>query len=117
VTVATWLQGALDHAGNVYTLSDVVGLIQAGGAQLWRGERSAMVTRIEEHPRERWLMLWLAGGDLAELRDVIRPQAEAWGVAQGCAKSVILGRVGWSKALAREGYEPLALMVGKVLAQ
>jgi hypothetical protein len=117
VTVATWLQGALDHAGNVYTLGDVVEMIQAGDAQLWRGERSAIVTRIEKHPREHWLLLWLAGGDLAELRDVIRPQAEAWGVAQGCAKSVIVGRSGWSKALAREGYEPLAMVVGKVLSK
>jgi hypothetical protein len=114
---APWITSALEHAGDVYTLSDVEFLIRTGAAKFWPGRHSALVTRIERYPRATWLLLWLAGGDLAELRDDLRPLAEAWGLSQDCTKSIIMGRLGWSKALAGEGYAPTALVVGKALSQ
>lgn len=113
---APWIQAALNHARDVYTLSDVEFQIRSGGAQFWPGRRAALVSKIETYPRATWLLLWLAGGSLGELRDELRPAAEAWGTSQTCTKSVIVGRHGWSKALATEGYAPMAMVVGKDLS-
>jgi hypothetical protein len=110
-----WIQAALDHAGGVYTLSDVEFLVRTGEAKFWPGREAAIVTRVERFPRATWLTLWLAGGDLAELRDELRPACEAWGQTQGCTKSIIMGRLGWSKALSGAGYAALAMVVGKDL--
>lgn len=110
-----WVAAALKHGDDVYTLSDVEFAIRSGEARFWPGRASALVAKVEEFPRARWLMLWLAGGDLTELRDELRPQAEAWGKAQNCSKVVIIGRAGWYKSLCGEGYSATATVVGKDL--
>jgi len=110
-----WLEAALAHAGGGHALADVRELVAAGGAQAWPGERSAMVTLIEDDPRERRLLIWLAGGDLAELVGRLRPAAEAWGRTLGCRRVLIIGRAGWERALAPEGYAPLARIIAKEL--
>lgn len=112
---APWIADALAHSGDVYTLSDVEFMIATGAARFWPGRDAALITRVEYYPRATWLLLWLAGGDLAELRDDLRPAAEAWGKSQDCTKSIIMGRLGWSKALSGVGYAPLAMVVGKDL--
>lgn len=112
---AKWIAAALADAGDVYTLSDVEFLVATGEAKFWPGSKSALVARVQEYPRARHLLLWLAGGDLTELRDELRPLAEAWGRSQDCTKSIIIGRLGWSKALAASGYDALAMVVGKDL--
>lgn len=112
---APWLQAALAHAGETHELSDVRVLVEAGDAQLWVGARAAMVTVIEDDPRERRLLIWLAGGDLEELVRGLRPAAEAWARGQGCRRALIIGRAGWERALAPEGYAPLARIIAKEL--
>lgn len=72
-------------------------------ATLWPGERSAMVTTLEATPAGRFLHVWLAGGDLADLL-ALRPGVEAWGRAQGCDLVSIDGRPGWGRALKPFGY-------------
>lgn len=84
----------------------------AGNARLWLGERSAAVTQIEEHPRLKALTVWLAGGDLGELKDVLLPQAEAFARAQGCRFLAVTGRQGWARTL---GYRPIHWTCAKEL--
>ena len=96
-------------------MGDVLALVRAGEAQLWTSEHAAMITVIEDDPLERRLLIWLAGGDLDELVDVLRPRAEHWARGQGCRRVVVIGRAGWERALAPEGYAPLARIIAKEL--
>lgn len=74
-----------------------------------------MVTVIEEHPQERRMLIWLAGGDLDELVNALRPRAEAWARINGCQRVLIIGRPGWERALGPMGYAPLARIIAKEL--
>jgi len=112
---ADWIDQALAHAGRSHRLEDVLAMVATGAAQLWRGAASAMVTVVEDDPCERRLLIWLAGGDLEELVGVLRPAAERWAKAQGCRRVLIIGRPGWERVLAGEGYAPLARIVTKDL--
>jgi hypothetical protein len=115
VRCGPWLEAALAHAGRTHALADVRAMVDAGEAQAWTGARAAMVTVLEEDPRERRLLIWLAGGDLAELVERLRPAAEAWARTQGCRRVLVIGRPGWERALAPEGYAPLARIIAKEL--
>ncbi|WP_374576122.1 hypothetical protein [Phenylobacterium sp.] len=108
-----WIAAALEHARGAYALEDVLEIVRLGDARFWAGRQAAMVTEIHEYPRVRALHFWLAGGDLAELRDHLRPMAEAWGRAQGCTRATIIGRKGWARAL---GYQEVATVCAKELS-
>ena len=110
-----WLEAALAHAGGGHTLEDVWAMVDAGEAQAWPGDHAAMVTLIEDEPRARRLLIWLAGGDLEELVGDLRPRAEAWARMNGCQRVLIVGRPGWERALAPMGYAPLARIIAKEL--
>lgn len=112
---APWLDAALAHGGRTHELDDVLALVMAGEAQLWACEVAAMITVIEDDPLERRLLIWLAGGDLDALVQRLRPQAEAWARHAGCRRVVVIGRAGWERALAPEGYAPLARIIAKDL--
>ena len=101
---APLLQAALDAGPPTHTLDDVCVAVFAGEARLWVGRRSAAVTQIETFPRCWALTVWLAGGDLGELRDEMLPQAEVAARAQGCRFVAVTGRAGWARAL---GYRPV----------
>lgn len=110
-----WLDAALAHAGDTHALADVQAMAAAGEARLWAGEQAAMVTVLEDDPGERRLLIWLAGGDLTELVERLRPAAERWAIEQGCRRVLIIGRAGWERALRPEGYAPLARIMAKEL--
>jgi hypothetical protein len=86
-----------------------------GLARVWLGDRAVMVALIEDHPLERRLLIWLAGGHLEEIVSDLLPKAEASGRAEGCRRVLIIGRPGWERALAPDGYAPLARIIGKEL--
>lgn len=113
--IAPWLEAALAHAGRTHRLADVRAIIDAAEGQLWVGDRAAMVTLVEDDPCERRLLIWLAGGDFDELVRRLRPAAETWARRQGCRRVLIIGRAGWERALAPEGYAPLARIIAKEL--
>lgn len=110
-----WLDAALEHAGRTHALSDVWRMVDAGEAQAWFGDRAAMITVVQDDPGERRLLIWLAGGELHEIVERLLPAAERWGKARGCRRALIIGRPGWERALAPEGYAPLARIIGKEL--
>lgn len=108
-----WIEAALAHANGTHELADVRDAVMRGEAIFWAGEKAAMVTEMNVYPRIRTFNFWLAGGDLAELRDIMRPRAEAYYKALGCKAATITGRPGWARAL---GYEPLHYTCAKELA-
>jgi hypothetical protein len=54
---APHLEAALAHAGHTHRLSDVEALVRRGAAQFWSATNSAVVTLIEDDPRERRLLV------------------------------------------------------------
>ena len=83
--------------------AEVFGLLISNQAQLWLGERSAMVLQLLTPPPI--VHIWLAGGDLDDLLSM-RGGMEAWGRSQGCEAVTINGRRGWARVLKPYGYEP-----------
>jgi hypothetical protein len=104
-----WLVPAIEGA----TEAEVMRELAAGRAQLWRGERSAMLTQLVDGP-EPFILVWLGGGDLRELL-AMRPGVEAWARAQGAHAAWINGRRGWRRTLRRAGFEPCGDELRKVL--
>ena len=95
---SSWIQSALDHGGNRYSLEDVIAEIEAGEAHLWRFDKSAVVTRFLDEPAGRTLFYWLAGGDLNQIIQM-EPHMTAWGQSHGCTRKMLVGRAGWQRAL------------------
>lgn len=94
------IQRAVDRAGGCFDINHVWSEIANGKAQLWPGDGSAIVTKIETHPSGlKTLLYWLAGGEL----DALLPMTgriEAWARKMGCTRIEIIGRRGWLRALA-----------------
>jgi hypothetical protein len=115
-----FLEEALLHCGGTHELEDVVKAIGEGRLQLWLGERSAGVSEILTYPRKRVLNLFLAGGNLEEMK-ALRPGLEAFARGHACDGVMFSGRLtaaarrasGWSRAW--QGYAPTHLTFCKEL--
>ncbi|NEX94849.1 hypothetical protein [Caulobacter sp. 17J65-9] len=112
---APWLAAALEHSLAGWTVEDLRAGVARGQAQFWPGEGAALVTEIASYPNRRVLEAVAAGGDGAEIADVLRPQAEAWARANGCAAVMVAGRPGWARRLKEQGYGLKYLVLGKDL--
>ena len=93
-----WVLAALEPG--CATEAELFDDLVAGRAQLWAGERAAIVTQTVA---EGDLHVWLAGGDLGEIL-ALRPGIEAWARGQGCVRITIDGRHGWARVLRGFGY-------------
>lgn len=109
---APWIEAALVHSHGAYGLGDVKASVEARQSRFWAGVNAAAVTQVERHPNFPTLSIWLAGGDLDELRHDMLPQMEAHGREQGCRFVTILGRPGWARAI---NYQPMYYVCGKEL--
>ena len=98
------IESALAYAGGTHTVDDVLAMIAEGRCQLWRGPNAAVVTEIDEYPREKVLHFFLAAGDMKEL-EAMQDGIMAWGIERGCTKARFVGRRGWQRTfMARTGW-------------
>jgi hypothetical protein len=115
LTPETWakarplIKRALKYSGGTHTPEDVFDAITSGGAQLWCGAASVIVTQIVVYPRLKACRIWLAGGDMAELTETMLPDVEAWAKAKGCKRMQVVGRKGWARVL-RDYREPSVVL-------
>lgn len=65
-----YIEEALAHGGGSHSIEDVFRQVMTGQCHLWLGERSAAVTEWVRRPQKTELNIWLAGGDLSEMREV-----------------------------------------------
>jgi hypothetical protein len=91
------LAPAIEHGGT-HDEKDVFDAIVSGAAQLWMQNDSAAVTEIVSYPRVKSCRVWLAAGDLEDIRSIER-QIEDWARGVGCGRLEIIGRKGWLKKL------------------
>lgn len=101
--VRPFLQPALDHGGNTHDYVHIVNGVLSGNLHLWPAENSALVTEFHNFPNKRYLHVFLAGGDLEEIR-LLDKDLEAFAKQCGCAGISLNGRPGWVKALTDLGY-------------
>lgn len=108
-----WLEAALaSMPARTHDLIHILAEVEAGNATFWPGTNAAAVVQIEVYPLLQAANVWLAGGDLQELRDVMRPRFEAWAIEHGCDYVSVTGRHGFGRAL---GYEPIHWTCAKEL--
>lgn len=108
---------AVADAHPIHCAADFADMVEDGRAVMWCGERSAIITRINDHQRTgaRVLDVAPAGGDLCELLRMA-PLIEAEAAAHGCTQSLVTaGRRGFARALKTQGYEEVAVILRKVL--
>lgn len=107
-----WIEGALEYSGGTHTFEDVCASILQGRMQLWPAPKGCAVTEIVAYPRKQVLHVFLAGGEMQQILDMIE-SAVAWGKAQGCSSMTIAGRHGWRRVLEKHGYAPVMTVLEK----
>lgn len=86
-----------------WTEDEVLNELILGRAQLWEGDRAAVVTRCFEPDQ---FHIWLAGG---VLRDVLAllPGGIGWARPMGLKRISTRARPGWKRVLRRYGFEDI----------
>ena len=92
------LKKALRLTGGTHTKRDIFDGIAVGDFQLWPGRRSAALTEVVKYPQIRAVRVFLAGGQLDELKKVERSISK-WAQDIGARRIEIAGRRGWVRAL------------------
>ena len=72
------------------------------------------MSEVVEYARKKVLHIFLAGGDMEELVDMI-DSAEAWGRTLGCTALTMSGRKGWERALAPHGFKPVMIVMERAI--
>lgn len=101
--VRPFLEPALKYGNGTHDFVHIVQGVINGSLILWPTENSAIVTEFHNFPNKRMLHIFLAGGDLSEIKqlhdDVVKFAKE-----MGCAGLSLTGRPGWVKALSDLGF-------------
>lgn len=95
---------ALEHSGGSHTFQNIVDSVQNEVMQFWPMEKSCLVTEVINYPNLKTLHIFLAGGDLEEIKS-IDSTLEFLCQEIGADYISLSGRRGWIKALADIGYE------------
>mgnify|MGYP000017541682 FL=1 len=98
------LESALIHGGGTHTYEDVLDAIILGDMIFWPAEKSCMVTEIVQYPRLRALHVFLAAGDLDEIKDM-ESSLISFAKSIKCSTLSMSGRKGWERALKSIGYK------------
>lgn len=110
-----YLEPALRRNGGTHEWGDIVQGISEGRLQLWPAPEGALVTELVAYPRKKICNVFLGGGKLRQLLDMI-PSVEAWARAQECHGLTVQGRFGWERVLARFGARPQCIHLIKEFA-
>ena len=93
-----YIRDALEYSGGTHTFDDIVGMIAQGRVRWWPLPNSFLVTEVLEYPQAKHYHVFLAGGDLEEIKST-QKALEAAAEQCGCCKLTLSGRRGWIKAL------------------
>src|SRR5436309_8725264 len=103
------LDRALRYASGSHTAEDMDAAVARGELQRWDGECSTIITEIKQTPGFRYLLIFLAEGNLRELAAMLPPILE-WAETLECTRAIFHGRPGWSRTfLAAQGWRPTSV--------
>ena len=98
-----WIEAALERV-STHTIEDIEQGLAQGIYVFWPASKSVVVTEIHIYPRAKYMHVFLAGGDLEELKSMV-PMLQSWARFNGCSKLTLAGRRGWERALRDQGWE------------
>jgi hypothetical protein len=98
------LAKALERAGGLYELSDLLERIADGRMQAHVSHETLAVTEISVYPQRRVLTIILLVGDLADGEDLHR-QVLDFARKMECAAIVTHGRDGWAQLAKSHGWK------------
>lgn len=93
-----WLEAALEYSDGAFLWQDVLDGIARGAMQFWPADRAAIVTQVLTSPQKKTLHVFLAGGELDAVLDIV-PALEVFGRGHGCTSMSMDGRPGWERVL------------------
>jgi len=106
-----WLEAALALSGGTHLFQDVVECVKLGTMQFWNAPKGCAVTQILEYPRKKILHVFLAGGELDQVKGFVDSMAY-FGKLNGCTSMTLAGRRGWVRALADLGWQETFTSMG-----
>ena len=118
--VETLVASALRHGGIGFRPEDIYRGLLSRGMQLWLaldGEaiRAMAVTHIQVYPRARTCVVMLVGGTGIDRWIDFEADLCAWAVSQGCVAMEGLGRRGWGRKVADQGWREVWILYRKRL--
>lgn len=85
---------------DLYPIEWLDAQVYVGNARVFAHSGAIILTEFKVYPTGfREIHGLVAAGDLETIRDVLIPQAEAFGKAHGCGLASIASRHGWAKVL------------------
>lgn len=109
-----WIKAALRYSGGTHSYEDVERGIIEGRMQLWPASKSCVVTEINQYPKKKVLHVFLAGGDLEEIKSM-QPDVMEWGKSYGCTSMTMAGRKGWLGRIKDIGWKDQLVIMEKVI--
>lgn len=109
-----WLEEALSYANDTHDIEDVWAGIEEGRFHFWPAERGALVTEIQVYPKRKVFHVFLGGGDLDQLLDMIE-SVQVYARIMGCKSITVSGRKGWVKVFQSRGARQLCVTMAEEL--
>lgn len=111
-----WIEAALEYTGGTHVIEDIEDGIEAGEFVFFCSPSAAVVVEVITYPRMNVLNYFLIGGNLSELRREIEPYVTKWGKEKmGCSRVIGIGRKGFERAFAPNGFKPCWTAISKDL--
>jgi hypothetical protein len=101
------LAKALERAGGLYELSDILERIEDGRMQAHVSRETVAVTEISVYPRRRVLTIILLAGDLAD-GESLHAQVLDFARKVECDAIIAQGRHGWARLAKSHGWKTVS---------
>ena len=98
------LERALAHSQGTHLWEDIVEAVEEKDMFFWPGKRSAAITEVLDFPRKRCMHIFLAAGDMEELKEM-EPCFVEFAKHFECDFVSLSGRAGWQRSLKDMGYK------------
>lgn len=105
------IKRALDIEGT-HTWEDVVESLVRGESQIFWNGHGAWITRVEQAPQARQLVVWIVAGELPGVMD-LHSSVEKHAFLMGCTQMIAKARFGWKHVAKEYGWEPQAMILSR----